>query len=362
MSKIHALAGIIGQRETAVIASVVDEITAQPVDSIGLKLMPIVAHPENIIYHEKVSGFGGLLSERVLGEEGKSGDNASSEVIPFSPGAYQESARFTENDLIVMRKLGSIGERGVTGLTAGVLDRMSRAGQNLKVKLTNRLNKMAWDTLFTGKYTYLGVTKQDFLPPVTNTVQSATDWSVPATCTPFTDLFNIVKKNPVFFKYIIKEFIINPVTEAAILTSNEARVLIQNNASAFGDINKLAQILYPGLPTINVVKDAWQDQTSVGGVITNLSAQYFVPDFKALCIVDLSGTQYGQYGELSMTYNMNDPSATPESPAMGIYSFVDENGLLKRKAPFVEVVTGFNGGANLMRSNDVLIIKGKLGI
>lgn len=362
MSKQQALAGIIGQRETAVIGAVVDEITAMPHEQYGLKLVPIKTYPEFLVYHEKVSGFGGLLSERVIGEEGTTGSASSSETFEFSPGAYQESKRFTEKDLIALRRLGSIGDRGATGLTAGALDFMSRAAMDLQQKLTNRLNQLSWDLLFTGKYTYQGQTKYDFAVPAANTVQTGTDWSIPATSTPFTDLMNIIKLNPVYFKYIIKEFVISPKTEMAILTSQEARTLIINNAYATGDINKIAAILYPGLPAIKVVKDSYQEQTVAGGKIINGLAKYFVPDFKVLAVVDFGGHLFTEYGEIQMTYNINDPSASIEKPAIGIYTFVDEEGLSKRKAPWVDVVTGFNGGTNLMRSNDVLIIKAKPGI
>ena len=362
MSKVQALAGVIGQKETAVIAAVVDEITAKPVESYGLKLMPVKAYPQHLIYHEKVSGFGGLLAERVLGEEGTHGAGSSSETIEFGPGAYQESKRFSEADLIKLRRLGSIGDRGVTGLTAGALDFMSRAGEDLKVKLVNRLNKLAWDTLFNGTYTYLGATKHDFNVPAGNTVFSATDWSVTGSSTPFTDLWNILKKNTTFFKYVYKELVINPVTEADILNSAQTRNVIINNSAAVGDINKIAQILYPGLPPIKVVRDAYQDQTVSGGKIVHGAATYFVPDYKVLAVPDFGGYLYPEFGEIQMTYNINDPSATVENPAIGIYTFVDESGLMRRKAPHIEVVTGFNGGANLMRSNDVMIIKGKAGI
>jgi hypothetical protein len=362
MSKQQALAGVIGQRETAVIGAVVDEIVASPQEQYGLKLMPIKAYPEYLVYTEKVSGFGGLLAERVIGEEGKAGSASSSETFEFSPGAYQEAKRFTEKDLIALRRLGSMGERGATGLTAGALDFMSRAGMDLQQKLTNRLNQLAWDVLFTGKYMYQGSTKFDFAVPTANTVQAATDWSLTASSTPFTDLMNIIKLNPVYFKYIIKEFVINPKTEMAMLTSQEARTLIINNAYATGDINKIAAILFPGLPPIKVVKDAYSDQSIVGGKIVNGLAKYFVPDYKVLAVVDFGGHMFTEYGEIQMTYNINDPSATVEKPAMGIYTFVDEEGLSKRKAPWVDVVTGFNGGTNLMRSNDVLIIKAKPGI
>lgn len=362
MGKIHQLAGVIGQRETAVIAAVVDEIVAKPAESLGLKLLPVKSYPEFLIYHEKVTSFGGVLAERVIGTEGPVSAVSSSQTIEFSPGAYQEAKRFTEKDLISLRRLGSIGERGATGLSSGALDFMGRAGEGLKQKLVNRLNKLAWDTLFSGVYTYQGITKANFAYPSGNTVTASTDWSVASSATPFTDLFNIIKTNPVYFKYIIKRLIINPVTEAAILTSSEARNVIINNAFAIGDVNKIAKILYPGLPEIHVCKDAWQDESVTAGQIVHASAQYFIPNYYVLAEPDFGGTLYGEFGEIQCVYNMNDPSATVEKPALGIYAFVDEEGLRHRKNPWVDIVTGFNGGPNVMRSNDVLVIKGKSGI
>jgi hypothetical protein len=215
---------------------------------------------------------------------------------------------------------------------------------------------LAWQTLLTGIYTYQGIAQANFAYPGGNAITAGTSWSTPSTSTPFTDLFTIVKTNPVVFKYIVLEFIINPVTEAAMLESAEARVVITNNSAARGDVNALAQILYPGLPKIRVCKDAWQDEVITQGIITHTAAQYFIPNYKILIRPDFSSTLFGGYGEIQMLYNLNDPSATPENPATGIYAFVDEEGLKHKKSPFIEVTSGFNGGANVLRSNDVLWI------
>lgn len=359
---IHSLAGIIGQRETSVIGAVVDEITASAREQYGLKLMPPVSYPVELIYHEKVSGFGGILAERVIGEPGKNSAVSSSEVIEFRGGAYQEVKKFNEQDLRSLRALGSMGDRGVTGVTSKALDWLSRAGMDLQVKLTNRLNFMVWETIFTGKYTYLNSTKADFAVPLANTFQTTSDWSTALSSTPLKDLYDLQKTNPGFRKYKVLEYVMNPVTVAAILNSAEVRAVLVNHAGAYGDVNKVASILYPELAPIKEVSDSYQAQTVVNGLIVNGATQYFVPDWKILAVPDFSGTLFGLYGELQLTNNINDPSATLDSPAMGIYTFVDEKGLLERKSPYVEVVTGFNGGPNLMRSNDVLIIKTKVGV
>lgn len=357
----HLLAGIIGQRETSVITAVVDEITAKPRESYGLKLLPPTNVPAHLIYHEKVSGFGGLLSERVYNEEGKNSNGGSSETFEFSGGQYQESVRFNEQDLLTLRALGSMGERGATGVTKGALDRLSRAAQNLQVKLENRLNKIAWDVLFSGVYMFQGIAKANFAFPLANTFQTATDWST-ANPTPLKDLYDLQMTHAKFRKYKILEWVMNPITAAAMLNSPEVRAVLVNHAGARGDINAVRQILYPELAPIKVVADSYQDQISTAGVITHADAQYFVPDWKILAIPDFSGLLYGLYGEIQMNYNLNDPTATIEKPATGIYTFVDEEGLKKKKNPYLEVVAGFNGGPNVMRSNDVLIVKAKVGV
>jgi len=350
----HALSGIIGQRETAAIIAVVDEIVAKPAEQMGLKLMPVKEYPQELLYHEKVTGFGGLLAERVIGSEGPISAVSSSQMFEFGGGAYQESKRFTEQDLRALRRLGSIGDRGVTGLTSGALDFMGRAGEGLKQKLVNRLNYLAWQTLYSGVYTYQGIAKANFNYPGANSITSATHWATPGTSTPFTDLFSIIKSNPVVYKYMIEELIINPITEAAMLESAEARTVIINNAFATGDVNKIAKILYPGLPQITVCKDVWQDETITQGQVVHSAAVYFVPNYQVLIRPNFASTLYGGYGEIQLLNNLNDPSATVERPAMGIYAFVDEEGLRHRKNPWVDVCTGFNGGANVLRSNDVI--------
>lgn len=356
MSKIKALSGIIGQRETAVIAAVVDEITAKPMEQLGLKLMPVKAYPQHLIYVDQVSGFGGLLGEREFGAEGKVSTVSSATTLEYSPAAYQDSKRFTEKDLIALRRLGGIGDRGATGITSGALDFMGRAAEDLKWKLINRLNKLAWDSLFTGIWTFNGVTKANFGIPTA--ITPASTWSNNTSSTPMKDLLTILRTNPAIFKYKIKEIIINPVTAVAFLESAEVRNVVINNAFAVGDLNKAKDILYPGLPPFVVCADAWQDQVVTAGVVTHSAATYFIPNYGALLVPDFSGYMYPQLGEIQMTYNMNDPASTVENPAMGVYTFVDEQGLQHRKAPWVDVVCGFNGGPAVIRQNDVLIVQG----
>jgi hypothetical protein len=359
--KRNDLAGIVSDRHRRVIGAVVEEVSAKPAEnSIALQLLKPVNIPADIIEHEIVSASGGKTQERVLGTPGKSVSGPSSTSKVYKPGSYQESIPFKEQDLLRLRKLGSIGERGATGLTGGELDWVERAAKKLKLRLQNRLHQLAWDALFTGQYVYQGVTFS-FAIPAGNQLTAATDWSVAGTGKPFQDLVTLVGQNAVLRKYraMIKCFVINPKTEADIIQRALEAGYINNNNIMSGGINEVRKFAAPGLPPFEVVADVIQDESEdQNGNITLGAAAFMVPDDKVLVVLDFArgDVLFPEYGQLQLTQNMNDPSATPESPAQGVYTFVDEEGLSKRKSPFLEIVAGFNGGPNLMRPNDTIII------
>lgn len=353
---VKALAGLIGERERQVIHAVVDQVMSQPSQELAFRLMPIKDVPDSILIHEKVAGFGGLTQERVKGEEGKAVSAGSSAMKYFDPGAYQEHIPFFERELLRLRKYGTIGDRGLTGMTDGQLDELTRAGMKLKKRINNRMQKLIWDAIFNGSWSYQGV-NYSFDVPGGNALTAATDWNDPTNSTPAKDLWTLIKTNPILIKYLFEEIIINPVTEAAFLNSNDTKAFIQNYNIPQNDINVIAQFLRPGLPKITVCRDSWQDESyAADGSVALGNAQYFVPDNKALLVPKLSGTLFPYFGEMQIAENLNDPSATVASPAQGVYVFVDEEGLKHRKAPRIDVVAGFNGAPNLMRGDDVFVV------
>src|ERR1700747_2598343 len=352
----HQLAGLIGERQRQIIHAVVDEIYSNPGEEYALKLMPIRNVPAAVLINERLSGMGGLTGERNYGEPGKSINNGSSKTSYFEPGSYQEHSLFTEKDLLKLRKYGTLGERGVTGLTSGELDELSRAGMKLQLRIKNRINKLIWDAFFTGQYVWKAQTF-DFAIPGANALTSASDWTISSTSTPFSDLWAIQTQNSSIIKYVVKEYVMNPKQLSLMLQSQEVTKVIQNNNIQSRDINVISQFLYPGLAPIKVVKDHFQDETlNADGSINLGAASFFVPDNKVLIVPDFGGLIYGAFGEFDIAENMNDPSATLDKPAVGIYTFVDEFGLEKRENPHVKVVSGFNGAPNLLRMNDVYTI------
>ena len=355
-------AGSITDRHRQIIHAVVEEVTSMPLDQQGvaMQLMPMTDVPAAVLEHEILSGSGGKTGERVVGSPGKSvaGPSATSKL--FAPGSYQEFISFSEKDLLRLRKLGTIGDRGATGLTGGELDFISRAASKLQMRLGNRAHQLVWDALFNDTFIYQNVTFT-FGRPGSNTISAATDWSAAGAGKPFTDLNTIIGNNAFLRKYraIIKSFIINPKTASDIVNRALEQGEITNNNIRSADINEVRQFSSPGLPPFEVVEDAIQEETiEADGSVTLGNAVYLVPDDKILVVMDFAkrGVLFPEYGQLQITENINDPSATPASPAQGMYTFIDEKGLEERKAPHLDVVSGFNGGPNLMRPSDVFII------
>ena len=176
-------------------------------------------------------------------------------------------------------------------------------------------------------------------------------------------MVTIIKTNAVLRKYAayISKLVINPKTEADIIKRALEAGFITNANIASAGINEVMKFAAPGLPPFEVVSDAIQEESidPTTGKITLADAVFLVPDQKILVVMDFeqAGVLFSQYGELQLTENMNDPSASVESPAVGMYTFVDEEGLRQRKNPRVEIISGFNGGPNLMRPSDVIIIQ-----
>ena len=178
----HQLAGILQDKHRQVIHAIVEEVTSRPLDqsSVALQLMPMTNVPAAVLEHEIISGSGGKTQERVLNAEGKSIAGVSSTSVVFTPGSYQEFIPFHERDLLQLRRFGTIGERGLTGLTGGELDKMTRAANKLQMRLVNRAHQLIWDAIFLDTFTYQGIVKT-FGRPAGNVITAATDWAASGT-------------------------------------------------------------------------------------------------------------------------------------------------------------------------------------
>lgn len=349
------LSGIFNKRHRTAIGALVDEIIANQGDKVAMRLMPIKNTFAMYIEHEIVHGFGGLTNERSLNSEGLQIAGMSTESTIFKPGAYQEFVRYNEKDLLDLRKAGTFGERGATGMTNDELDQITRAGRKLMRRIENRIQKLIWDAFFTGKFVYMG-TEFSFGIPAGNTIAAESDWSVAATATPYLDLVNVIEKNPLLRKYKFSEIIMNGNTAADILMANSVQKFVSNVNIKDLSAEEVRKFAAPGLPPMTVVKDSYQEESLVNGKIVLGNAEFFVPDNKVLLIPDLSKAEYNQFGDFELTENLNDPSATLDRPAVGTYVFTDEEGLNKRQSPHLKVIGGFNGGPNLKRPKEVFVL------
>jgi hypothetical protein len=359
MTKKHALAGIITDRHTSIIHAVVDKVIASPGEEYFAKLFPAKnVYARNLI-HERLSGYGGFTGERNLNEKGKPVSGRSRDSRLFKPGFYQEHIRWNEDDLINLRKAGTLDERAVKGplgVTAGELDELSAAAMKLQRRVVNRWNKLGADAIFNGTFVWKSLS-YDFEVPAGNRLTAPTDWSDPSAGTPLSDLWAYQNTDATVRKYKIKRFVINPKTATDIMVSDEVRNVLKNYNLLKNDINIVAQFLFPGLAEIYTLRDAYQDETiEADGTVTMGAHTFFMPDDKVFIEIDFAGMIYPIYGNFCLTENLNDPSASIEKPAVGLYTYIDEKGLEERESPYVKLVTGFNGGPNLLRSDDVLTI------
>lgn len=352
----HILSGVLTSQHRTAIGATVDELVVQPGSEKAFELMDVVQSPAGIIEHEIVSSYGGMTQERALNTEGKQVAGVSSNTRIFKPGSWQEFHRLAESEILKLRKFGTIGERGVTGLTDGELNYTGRVGKKLQVRIKNRMQDLIWKAIFEGKFNYMGV-EFDFMIPDANKLTSTTDWSDVENAEIVADLEKVLFNTDVTRKYIFKEILLNPITASYVRQAIMKKFQVVNSNVKTADLKDLVDFYIPGLPALTVVKDMWQDETvSEAGIVTAGHAKYFVPDNKLLLVPDFSGAEYPKYGEFELTENLNDPNATIDNPTPSIYTFVDEKGLENKKSPHMDVVAGFNGGPNLKRSNDVLIL------
>lgn len=352
----HKLSGILGKRHNTVIGALVDEVMANQSDEVAMRLMPISEEFGFYVEHEIISGYGGLMQERVLGMPGMSIGALSTQNKVISPGSYQEFVPFREKDLLHLRKAGTIGERGVgSKLTPSELTITSRAAQKLMLRIKNLIQKLIWTALFEGTFTYQGKVYV-FGIPASNNINATTDWSDYENSNPFGDLTTIVDQDPILRKYKVDKIVMNGTTAANILKSNAVQKWVTNANIKNLDVNAVRGFVAPGLPEFEIVKDSYQEETIVDGKVVLGNAEFFVPDDKLLLVPDFKNQEYPQYGEFSITQNINDPEGDIDNPKASTYVFIDEEGLREKKAPHVDVVGGFNGAPNLKRPADVLTV------
>lgn len=343
---------------TSMIQRVIQEIVSDPATYLGIRYIPTIALPVSTIQADVWEATGGLANEHAMGADPLYIQRTGARQQEFAPPAYREAIQYTEQDIVKLRALGSNdrSQRGIRAYINKDVDRLNR-------RLEARMEKLRWDAIFTGGFTYFSKAFSYGIPSSNNATPLNGNWSLdginpnPA-AKPLEDLRYWLNSLVDFRKYTVTRIVMNPTTARWFMDSPNVRSYIQNAMANPGitgyDINKVFGFFLPGSPPVEVYKGWWQDETVVAGKITVGAAQFFIPDGKIFFETALPDSN--TIGELVLGLHLGQ--GTIDSPGYGKFIVPDENIAPGTKGgpknPYVDLVSGFNGGVNLYRYMDVL--------
>jgi hypothetical protein len=268
---------------TEVIQKLIREVVNDPKTYVGSKYLPSVALPVRKVRTEVIEASGGLTNEHVIGSAPKYVQSFGTRVQEFEPPAFKEAIHYDEAKILFLRELGNNG-RNVRGIRQYIdldMDRLNR-------RLEARLEKLRWDTIFNGGFSYLGKTISFGIPAGNQVVPVGAVWSLDSltanpAATPLKDIrFWLQGGTSAFRKYTISKMVMNPNTARWILdNSNTLSYLTSygaNPAITEYDVNKALSFLIPGAPPVEIYKGWYQNETIVSGKVTVSDAVFFIPD------------------------------------------------------------------------------------
>jgi hypothetical protein len=323
-----------------------------------------VALPVNKIRTEVIEASGGLTNEHRPGTDPEYIRSFGTRVQEYTPPKYKESIHYDEDKILYMRELGANG-RNVRGIRQYIdidVDRLNR-------RLEARIEKLRWDTIFGGGFTWMGKTISFGVPSANIAVPVGGYWSsdgvaVNDSADPLKDLrYWLMGGYATFRKYKFSAIVMNPNTARWILDNAKVQALVKTYFSAenFGayELNKTLQLLLPGCPMV-VVYDGWYQTESLvdngagGTKIAVSDAVYFVPDGKLY--FEQSNLPGGdRIGEFVQGVHLAE--GTIDAPGYGKFLVVEDcTGVGTRggpKNPFIDLTAGVYGGPKLDRAFDL---------
>lgn len=349
---------------TSVIQKLVNEVVNDPSTYLGAKYIPSVALPVDRIRCEIIEASGGLTQEHAMGTDVKYIQSFGTRVQEFSAPAYKEAIHYDEKKILHLRQLGQNdpSKRGIRQYLDLDIDRLNR-------RLEARIEKLRWDAIFTGSFTYLGQIFSYGIPSGNTALPLGAVWSLDGinpnnSANPIADIRYWTQGGLARFrKYRIKRMIMNPNTARWVLENTNTKAYLSSiganpNISEW-TLPKLIAFLIPGGPEA-VIYDSWYQTESLvdngqGGKKIQVSdAVYFIPDGKIFFEVSLPGGD--MIGEFVQGLTLATGSI--DAPGFGKFLVVEENIAPGTKGgpgnPFIDVIAGVNGGVNLQRSFDVL--------
>lgn len=350
---------------TETIRRLVREVVNDPTTYRGSALMPSVALPVSKIRTEVVEATGGLTEEHLPGTAVKYIQSFGSRVEEFVPPKYKEAINMDENDILYLRELGQNG-RNVRGAQQYIDLRIDHLNRRIEA----RIEKLRWDAIFSGGFSYLGKTFSYGIPGANRATPIGQAWSTDGenannSANPVLDLRYWLQGGlDAFRKYKVSKIWLNPNTARWLLDNQNVRTYV----TSFGanpvinsfDVNKVLSFLIPGLPPVEVYEGWYQTESEVdngdGGTKIQVSdAIYFLPD--GLLYFEVSNLPGGdKVGEFVQGCHLAE--GTINDPGFGKFLVVDDNTAPGTKGgpanPFLDLIGGVYGGVNLYRPFDIL--------
>lgn len=352
----------ITNEQTAVIQKLIREIVNDPSTYRGSQWLPSVALPVRKVRNEVIEASGGLTNEHVPGTSPHYVQSFGTRVQEFVAPQYKEAIHYDEAKILYLRELGQTdtSKRGIKQYIDNDSDRLNR-------RLEARIEKLRWDAIFTGSFSWMGQTFSYGIPNANRATPLGAAWSTDGinannSANPLIDYrYWTMGSLAQFRKYKITRAIMNGVTSRWILDNTNTRSFVAslgaNSVFSGGGFNLDDVVKYavPGAPRIEVY-DGWYQTESVNadGKIVVSDAVFFIPDGYIFFECALPGGD--KIGEFVQGAHLAQGSV--EAPGYGKFFVVDDNLASGTKGgpgnPYMDLIAGVYGGVNLQRSFDVL--------
>lgn len=354
----------ITNEHTEIIQKLIMEVVNDPSTYMGSQWLPSVSLPVRKIRNEVIEASGGLTNEHVVGSDPKYVQSFGTRVQEFIAPQYKEAIHYDEAKILWLRELGQNdrSKRGVRQYIDLDADRLNR-------RLEARIEKLRWDAIFNGSFSWMGSTFSYGIPAANQAVPLGAVWSSDSinennTANPLKDIrYWTTGGLAQFRKYKITKMVMNGNTARWILDNTNTKAFIASLgaspafASGF-DLASLLKFAIPGAPPVEIY-NGWYQTESVdsAGKISVSTATYFIPDGYIHFVCDLPGGD--KIGEFVQGAHL--ATGTVDSPGFGKFFVVDDNlGSGTKggpKNPYMDLVAGVYGGVNLQRAFDVLTAK-----
>lgn len=349
---------------TDLLQKAVRQVVNDPKTYIGSRYLPSVALPARKIRVDVIEASGGLTLEHVIGTAPKSVQGVGSHSQEFDPGAWKEEMTIAEDRLLYLRELGN-NDRSMRGARKWIdlqVDKLNR-------RLEARIEKLRWDAIFTGGWSFMGRTVSFGVPTANVALPLNGNWSSDGvsannSAKPLIDLrYWLLGGLAPFRKYKVRKAVMNPNTARWLLDNTSVTSLIQYRFAAENfaeyDLNRTLQFLVPGLPEFEIY-DGWYqtESTDATGKVTVSDAVFMIPDGQIFFEVGNlpGGDMLGEFVQ-----GVNLASGSVDSPGFGKFLIIEDNTSPGSKGgpqnPYISLVAGVYGGPKIDRGFDLITAK-----